>query len=73
MRLTFVHDSGQHVALFTAGVSVIRQTLQVSEAGRPLGTGCTFAGLVLHVGLLTLSPAWARPAWQFTHVSFCLI
>lgn len=70
MHLTFVHDSSQHVALFLAGVSVIRQTLQVSEAGPPLGTGRAFAGLVLHVGLLALSPAWARPAMEFT---FCLI
>lgn len=67
MCLTIINNSCQHAALFLAGVSVVGQTLQVSEAGRPLGAGRTLTGLVLHIGLLTVSPARTRPAGKCAH------
>lgn len=62
MFLTVINNSRQQAALFLVGVPVVGQTLQVSEAGHPLGTRRTFTSLVLHAGLLTVFPTRTGPA-----------
>lgn len=66
--LTIINDSSQHAVLLLASMSVVGQTLQVSETGGPFGAGCSFAGFVLHASLLTVSPSRTRPA--HTHITY---
>lgn len=68
-HLTIINDRSQNVAAFLAGMSVVGQTLQVPEAGGPLGAGRTFAGLVFHTGLLTVSPTRTRPAYEEMNIN----